>query len=178
MNIFVKTCAVCEAKTPIGKKGLVVRPITSKDFNCRGQVDLIDLQSASDGRFKWLMNYQDHATKFIFLRPLKSKRAAEVAMELLKIFLEVGAPRILQSDNGREFVAAVIEDLVLLWPECKIVHGRPRHPESQGSVERANQDVENMLKAWMSDEKSTKWSVGCYFVQVRYFDKFLPQGMG
>ena len=99
VNAFVKACAVCEAKATIGKKGLIVRPITSKDFNSRGQVDLIDLQSASDGNFKWLMNYQDHATKFVFLRPLQSKRAAEVAMELLKIFLEVGAPRILQSDN-------------------------------------------------------------------------------
>jgi len=46
------------------------------------------------------MNYQDHATKYLYLRPLTSKRATEIAHKLLKIFLEQGAPQILQSDNG------------------------------------------------------------------------------
>ncbi|XP_050064166.1 SCAN domain-containing protein 3-like [Aphis gossypii] len=52
-----------------------------------------------------------------------------------------------------------------LWPECKIIHGRPRYPQSQGSIERCNQDVENMLRAWMIDNQSTDWGMGCYFVQ-------------
>jgi transposase InsO family protein len=88
-----------------------------------------------------------------------------VAIELLKIFLEQGAPVILQSDNGREFTAEVIKELVALWPECKLVHGRPRHPQSQGSIERSNQDVEQMLRIWMEENKTSSWSVGCYFVQ-------------
>lgn len=165
VEIFVKLCKFCNCKKSLPKKGIIVRPITSKDFNVRGQVDLIDLQSTPDRGFKWLMNYQDHSTKFLHLRPLKSKRAAEVAFELLKIFLEFGAPHILQSDNGREFTAAVIEELVGMWPDCKIVHGRPRNPSSQGSVERSNQDVENMLRGWLNDNNSTNWSVGCYFIQ-------------
>ncbi|KAF0698227.1 KRAB-A domain-containing protein 2-like [Aphis craccivora] len=108
---------------------------------------------------------QDYATKYLYLRPFTSKRATEVAHELLKIFLEQGAPQILQSDNGREFTAKIIEELAELWPECKIVYGRPRHPQSQGSVERSNQDVENILRAWVVDNKSTKWSIVVYFVQ-------------
>jgi len=55
--------------------------------------------------------------------------------------LTFGAPKILQSDNGREFVNSVINELKDLWPECVIVHGHPRHPPSQGSIERSNQDV-------------------------------------
>jgi hypothetical protein len=55
---------------------------------------------------RWVMHYQDHLTKFSILRPLKSKRAAEVAYQLTDIFLLLGAPHILQSDNGREFIAA------------------------------------------------------------------------
>ena len=101
---------------------LVVRPITSTDFNCRGQVDLIDYQSCPDGEYKWVMHYQDHFTKFSVLRPLKSKRAAEVAYQLTDIFLLFGAPHILQSDNGREFTANVITELKLLWPELKVDH--------------------------------------------------------
>ncbi|RVE42542.1 hypothetical protein evm_012805 [Chilo suppressalis] len=109
----------------------------------------------------------DHATKFSFLRPLTSKRAAEVAIELLKIFLEVGCPYILQSDNDREFTAAIIQELTALWPTCKIINGRPRHPASQGKVERANQDVEAMLRAWLIANDSKNWAIGCYFVQFQ-----------
>jgi hypothetical protein len=48
------------------------------------------------------------------------------------------------------------------------VHGRQRHLQSQGSVERANQDVEAMLGNWMNDNKmknskknSLLWFTGC-----------------
>lgn len=57
---------------------LVIKPIISKDFNERGQVDLVDFQSVPDGKFKWILNYQDHSTKFLSLRPLESKRTSEV----------------------------------------------------------------------------------------------------
>lgn len=165
IDLFVSLCPICESKRNIPKKGIVAKPIISRDFNERGQVDLIDLQSVPDGEFKWLLNYQDHSTKFIHLRPLCSKKASGVATELLKIFLEFGAPYILQSDNGKEFTANIIEEMVKLWPECKIIHGTPRHPQTQGSVERSNQDVENMLRAWMQEHNSTKWAMGCFFVQ-------------
>ena len=46
-----------------------------------------------------------------------------------------------------------------------MVHGRPRHPQSQGSVERANGDIKDMLISWMSDNNSQDWTVGIKFVQ-------------
>ena len=82
------------------------------------------------------MVYQDHLTKFCILRPLHTKRASEVAYQLMDIFLLVGAPQILQSDNGSEFTASVITKLKQLCPDLLMVHGKPRHPQSQGSVER------------------------------------------
>ncbi|KAG1685702.1 KRAB-A domain-containing protein 2 [Nymphon striatum] len=83
----------------------------------------------------------------------------------MDIFLLFGAPQILQSDNGSEFTAAVISELKELWTGLLLVHGKPRHPQSQGSVERANSDIKDMLCAWMSENKTTDWSVGIRFVQ-------------
>ncbi|XP_068234281.1 KRAB-A domain-containing protein 2-like [Palaemon carinicauda] len=111
------------------------------------------------------MVYQAHLTKFCVLRPLTSKRAAEVAFQLADIFLLLGSPVILQSDNGSEFTAQIITELRSLWPELSIVHGKSRHPQSQGSVERANGDIKDMLVAWMADNNSTDWATGIKFVQ-------------
>lgn len=40
-----------------------------------------------------------------------------------------------------------------MWSEVKIVHGKQRHSQSQGSVERANRFVEGMLAMWMAQNK-------------------------
>lgn len=53
-----------------------------------------------------------------------------------------------------------------MWPELKIVHGKPRHSQSQGSVGRTNQDIENMLSSWLEDNNTKKWSEGLRFVQL------------
>ena len=76
--------------------GLVVKPIISDHFNSRGQVDLVDMHSLPDGEYHYILNYQDHLTKFCHLRPLKGKDAAGVARELYQIFASFGAPLILQ----------------------------------------------------------------------------------
>ncbi|KAI1712265.1 KRAB-A domain-containing protein 2 [Ditylenchus destructor] len=58
LTLFVSLCEVCESKKAKAKKGLVVKPIRSNNFNDRCQVDLIDLQARPDGEFKFLMVYQ------------------------------------------------------------------------------------------------------------------------
>jgi hypothetical protein len=163
--LYLNLCKQCQMKHSAPKKGIVVKPMVSSELNSRCQVDLIDLQSHRDGDYVFIMVYQDHLTKFVQLRPLKSKRAEEVAYHLLNIFLTFGAPAILHSDNGREFSNRVISELCAMWKDVKIVHGKPRHSQTQGSVERANQDIQNMLTAWMQDNDSNKWSEGLPFVQ-------------
>lgn len=104
IELYKSLCVECLKKRKRSAvKGVVVRPILSRDYGSRGQVDLIDMQSMPKGDHKWIMVYQDHLTKFCVLRPLSSKRANEVAYQLMDIFLLFGAPQILQSDNGSEF---------------------------------------------------------------------------
>lgn len=124
-------------------------------------------QSNKDREFKFILVHQDHMTKFINLKALKTKTAAEVAYNLIDIFCLFGAPSTLQSDNGREFVNSIITEVETMWKGLKIVHGKPRHSQSQGSVERANQDVERMLYAWMEENGTSKWTEGLRFVQLQ-----------
>jgi hypothetical protein len=101
-------CAKPANRKKLRKKGLVHKTILHSEMNSHCQVDFIDIQSQADHEFKFIMVYQDLLTKFVLLRALQSKRAEEAAYQLTDIFLTFGAPCILQSDNGREFVKSVI----------------------------------------------------------------------
>lgn len=165
IEIYLLLCKQCQLKQKVLRKGLVVKPILTNEMNSRCQVDLIDMQSEPDQEFRFILNYQDHLTKFTVLRALKTKTAEEVAYHLLDIFCLLGAPMILQSDNGREFANRIIKNLAEMWTGLKLVHRKPRHSQSQGSVERSNQDVRDMLVTWLADQHTTKWSEGLRFVQ-------------
>ena len=91
VELFKSLCIECERKRkrPM-TKGVVVKPIRSNTLGSRAQVDLVDMQSLSSNSFNWIMVYQDHLTKFCILRALTSKRAAEVAYQLMDVFLLMG----------------------------------------------------------------------------------------
>ena len=96
-----------------------------------------------------------------FVKILQSTK--EVAYQLIDIFCMFSAPFVLQSDNGREFANKIIQNLADMWPGMKLVRGKPRHSQSQGS----NQDVWDMLVAWMSDNNTKAWSEGLRFIQSK-----------
>ena len=66
-------------------------------------------------------------TKIVQLHAVKSNRAPEIAYQLLDIFSMFGAPSILQSDDGWEFVNSVVTGLSVMWVGLELVHGKPRH---------------------------------------------------
>ena len=55
----------------------------------------------------------------------------------------------------------MVPSLLKLWPDCQMINGKARHSQSQGSVERCNRDIENMLACWQVDN----WAYGLQFVQ-------------
>ena len=92
--------------------------------------------------------------------------AERVAYQLFKIFMLFGVPQIVQSNNGSEFTAHLIDKLKLLWTDNLMVHGKPRHPQSQGSVERLNCDIKGILIAWLGDNHSKDWPNGLCLVKL------------
>jgi hypothetical protein len=115
----------------------------------------------------------DHWSKLHFLFSLARKSGAEVALNLDKhVFSHVGVPRILHSDNGREFVNEVVACVVKQWPgKVTIVNGRPRHPQCQGLVEQGNHMVEKLLGVRLHEYEGTDyppWSEWLPFLQCKF----------
>lgn len=165
--VFLKLCAECHKKTVCSKISLAPKPILQPTFNSRAQVDLIDMQSRRHNDYRFIMYYQEHLTKYIMLKPLKSKCAEEIAYNLIDIYTLFGAPTILQSCSGKKFVTSIINKLHVIWDEVKIDYGWPKHSESQESVERTNRDVQEMLSAWMTKKDSLDWPSALKFIQFK-----------
>jgi transposase InsO family protein len=125
-----------------------------------------------DKNYKWIGHYMDHWSKFHVLFPLIRKCSEEVAMNLQNhVFAVLGTPKILHSDNGREFVNEIVRSVVKDWPgDVTIVNGRPRHPQSQGLVEQGNSTVEKLLGCRFHEYKESQepnWSEWIPLIQCK-----------
>ena len=113
---FIAACS-CQLERKHPQKPDDVKPIISSRFNSRGHFGLINMTAYPDGKMKWILHYQDHHDEMSYLRALPDKEAKPVALELIPLLLMQGAQVILQSDNGREFIAQVIKELTNIWKD-------------------------------------------------------------
>ena len=112
------------------------------------EIDLIGPLPVSENGSTYILTVVDVCTAYTVLRPLKSKEMEQVARKLWEIFTDYGTPKILQSDNGVEFVNKVINAMTTLYgiePRLSAAY----NPRTNGLVERRNKDVESSLKKFM-----------------------------
>ncbi|GFO19636.1 KRAB-A domain-containing protein 2-like protein [Plakobranchus ocellatus] len=158
-------CALRAGKRKRGPKqrkelqttGVVVRPIPSKDFSYRGQVDLVDMQLLSFNGF------MDHGI------PRSSVKANALwnGKPPSGHFSLVGcSSNIAKCQRHRIYRACHLKTGRLL-ALLKMVHGKPRHPQSQESVKLANRGNKNMLVPWLGDNDTQDWMAGIKLVQFK-----------
>ena len=103
-----------------------------------------------------ITRYKDHFSKYTCLFALRSKEASEVANALAIFLMCFGSPQIAQMDNGKEFKGVCL--LLLKRFGIRIVHGRPRRPQTQGLVEQANGVAKAKLAAYLQEMGTTAWT--------------------
>ena len=77
-------------------------------------------------------------------------------MQLYHLWMNTQAPAILQSDNGTEFCAEMVEQLCAAFG-VELIHGSVGHPESQGAVERCNRSVKDKIRAQLMLAPTVAW---------------------
>jgi len=142
VKTYINNCLPCSINTSIKEK-TDMKPVVSREPWTHLQIDLIDFHEFADvnDNYRWLLTCVCTFSKYLVAVPMKNKEAATVAKHLVRdVFKIPGPPKILQSDNGKEFVADIIKNVCNIL-NVKIMHGRPRHPQSQGQIERLNQTI-------------------------------------
>ncbi len=138
------TCRECQRFT-VGKHGFhPLQPISASQPFDHIAIDLMTKLPRSHDGYVNLLVVVDVFTRMVFLRPLKTKKAGEVAQQLWLLFTDFGVPRIMQSDNGKEFVNHVLTHITThCGIDARLI--TPYHPRANGLVERMNSTVTAML---------------------------------
>lgn len=133
------------------------------------------MQTKADGNFRFICHVVDHFSQFHFVYPLKTKTGEETAKMLKeKVLCYVGLPSILHTDNGSEFVNAMMKTLLVLWPgQCEFIQGNPGHSQSQGLVEHGNKTIELMISAKEHDTNTCTWASWLPDVQCEIYFKYI-----
>ena len=108
-------------------------------------IDLLGPMPTTLDGFNYILILVDVCSRFTILRPLVDKSAESVARALFQIFTDFGFPKILQSDNGKEFVNDTIEGLTKTCGIMKRLTS-PYHPRANGLSDRFIQTALSILK--------------------------------
>ena len=96
---------------------------------------------------------------------IRSKDAEDVANAMYWNIMGWGRPQIAHCDNGNEFLASLM--ILLRCLGIKIINGGAYKPHVQGLVEQGNRVFKTRLNAWLDDNKTDNWPLGCLVVSDR-----------
>ncbi|KAG0751239.1 hypothetical protein G6F61_013733 [Rhizopus arrhizus] len=95
----------------------------------------------------------DIATRYCVLKPLPDKQSMTIVKALIDVFSHYGFPRVIQSDNGGEFVNELMQ---LLAENAGYDHRliSSYHPRANGVSERWVQTAVNAIKKQIEGAKA------------------------
>jgi len=110
------------------------------------QVDFMGHRPLGQGRVHPLTLLDDHSRFALTVTACGDEQQRTVKDQLTTLFRRYGLPHILLSDNGAPWSTAGMGGLTtleawLLRLGVEVWHGRPRHPQTQGKVERFHRTI-------------------------------------
>ena len=142
---FIASCFSCPISTMQKIPSITTKQILEEEPKARYQIDTVLLaENLQVQNKKYLITIEDHFSKFLWAATSFDKSAKSVHLALRTFFSLCGEPKILQCDNGKEFINSIVQTF-LQEKNIKFVHGQPYHPQSQGLIERANRTIQTAL---------------------------------
>ena len=145
---LTQSCAKCLQVNTIRRGYNPLRPISCDIAGDHWSIDLAGPLIKTDRGNEFLLIMVDICTRFCLLKPIPDKTADTIVTRLIDAFTTFGIPRIVSSDNGKEFA----NDLMELFTKTVGIDHRlitPYNPRANGSAERWVQSAINGIKKSM-----------------------------
>jgi hypothetical protein len=151
---LISSCDECQRTNPkMVTATPELHPIPVKNPWFHLGIDFIGpIQPSSAQGNRYILTISDYFTKFVEAAALPSKHAVGVAQVLFKIFMRMGIPRVLTTDNGKEFKNTLDDEMAKLLG-IKRIFTTPYHPQANGLDERFNGTLQGMLVKFIKDKR-------------------------
>ncbi|CAH0403417.1 unnamed protein product [Chilo suppressalis] len=150
---LVKACNIC-SRYSWG------RGVPKREFNKICEVFTMSISFAQDPPYKNALVVIDKLTRFVHIRPITGVDMKSIAVELIKIFANFGAPRRLETKEVTYYIDICAYINEILGSETQVVR-TPHATEMKDWQYRIN----IIMKEWLEVTGSTRWSIGCHFIQ-------------
>uniref|UniRef100_A0A4W5LNZ8 Gypsy retrotransposon integrase-like protein 1 n=1 Tax=Hucho hucho TaxID=62062 RepID=A0A4W5LNZ8_9TELE len=158
---FCRTCHTCQIT---GKPNQVIPPAPLCPIPVIGEpfehvvVDCVGPLPKTKSGNQFLLTVMCMATRYPEAIPLRRITAPVVSKALIKFFSTFGLPKVVQTDQGTNFLSKLFKQ-VLKSLSVKHRVSSAYHPESQGALERWHQTLKSMLRKYCL-ESEKDWDEG------------------
>ncbi|GFV71074.1 hypothetical protein TNCV_3703961 [Trichonephila clavipes] len=136
--------------------GLLRTPVYSQRFEVIAIDSFGPLPQTDTGK-QWIFIVEDCATKWVELFALSQASARQCATTLIEeVFMRHGIPRRIISDNGTQFVSAVLQQICFTLNISQ--NFIPVYSPQSNPVERKNRDLKPRLAILVGDDHSSWYS--------------------
>lgn len=168
VRTYVAGCETCsKRKSPNVTKRAPMKVVETGIPMERVATDILGELPKTDRGNRYILVVSDYFTKWTDSFAMPNMEAQTVAKILVKeVFAKLGVPRILHSDQGRQYESNLFQEL------CALLHiektrTSPYHPQSDGMVEQFNKTLATMLSAYVNDHQ-TNWDESLPYVMQAY----------
>ena len=149
---FCKSCA--STKMLYGRRQGDLKQLISGAPMERIAIDFLGPLPVTENGNEHILVLSDYFSKWVECFALPNQRADTTADALVtQFFSRFGVPRILHSDQGRDFESKLFSEMCQLYGIQK-TRTTPYHPRSDGQVERFNRTIQQMLKAFVNENRN------------------------
>ena len=148
---WVKSCVECSMrKSPRNSKKAPLLPIPVEGAFDRVAVDVLGPFPPSSKGSRYIVVFSDYLTRWVEAFPVPSVEATVIARLLIdEIISRHGAPRVLLSDRGTNFLSKVVAEVCKIF-QIQKVNTSSYHPQTDGLVERFNSTLCQSLSMYVS----------------------------
>ena len=109
-------------------------------------IDVVEPFPLSIGKAKYIIVAIDGLTKWVKARAISDLSSSTAAKFIIdQVILRHGCPQFIKTDNGTNFASGFFQKLLKYMHICGVFTA-PYHPSANGTVERVNQTLANILR--------------------------------
>lgn len=146
---YIQSCEMCQrVKRDIHGKPPPLQPMPVADLFQRWHIDILGGLPTTKDKYKYVPLVVDSYSKWCEAFPLRTQEATEVAAVLFReVICRYGAPNVLVSDRGQQFLSKLVKALCELFQITRYYTSSYR-PQLNGSVERMNSVILQSLRLY------------------------------